>query len=126
MVCNPATGAPHTPTAWFNVGCFVQPGTENGGVANPFIPGNAPDYLDNVRTRGARDLDLSIYKTFKLGETKALRFDISSYNTTNTPQFGYPNVINLATAAQPGQEFGQITNNVNTPRQFQFGARFTF
>ncbi|MGA2388052.1 MAG: carboxypeptidase regulatory-like domain-containing protein [Candidatus Sulfotelmatobacter sp.] len=126
MVCNPAKGAPHTPTAWFNVGCFVQPGTENGGVANPFIPGNAPDYLDNVRTRGARDLDLSIYKTFKLGETKALRFDISSYNTTNTPQFGYPNVINLATAAQPGQEFGQITNNVNTPRQFQFGARFTF
>jgi len=55
----------------------------------------------------AIDLDLSIYKTFKLGE-------------------GYPNVINLATAAQPGQEFGQITNNVNTPRQFQFGARFTF
>lgn len=126
MVCNPAKGAPHTTTAWFNINCFVQPGTENGGAANPYIPGNAPDYLDNVRTRGARDLDLSIYKTFKLGETKALRFDVSSYNTTNTPQYGYPNVINLATAAQPGQLFGQITNNVNTPRQFQFGVRFTF
>jgi hypothetical protein len=22
--------------------------------------------------------------------------------------------------------FGQITNTINTPRQFQFGARFTF
>jgi hypothetical protein len=126
MVCNPAQGAPHTPAAWFTTNCFVQPGTENGGTANAFIPGTAPDYLANVRTRGARDLDLSIYKTFKFGETKALRFDISGYNMTNYAQYGYPNVPNLATAAQPGSNFGQITNNVNTPRQYQFGARFMF
>ncbi|HTU34464.1 MAG TPA: TonB-dependent receptor [Candidatus Acidoferrum sp.] len=126
MVCNPANGAPHTPAAWFNDTCFVQPGTENGGTANPYIPGTAPDYLDNVRTRGARDLDISIYKAFKLTETKELRFDISGYNMTNYAQWGYPNVLDLATAAQPGEQFGLITNDVNTPRQFQFGARFTF
>jgi len=128
MVCNPAKGAPHTTTVWFNPSCFVQPGTENGGPpnANAFIPGNAPAYLDNVRTRGARNLDLSIYKSLKLTETKALRFDISGYNMTNTAQYGYPNVLNLVTAAQPGQNFGQITSTLNTPRQWQFGARFTF
>jgi len=126
MVCNPAKGAPHTTTQWFNTNCFVQPGTENGGAANRFVPGTAPTYLDNVRTRGARDLDLSLYKTIKLSETKALRFDISGYNMANYAQWGYPNVLDLVTAAQPGQQFGQITNNVNTPRQFQFGARFTF
>lgn len=126
MVCNPAKGAPHTTTAWFNISCFVQPGTESGGAPNPFVPGTAPAYLDNVRTRGARDLDLSLYKTIKLTETKALRFDISGYNMANYAQWGYPNVLDVVTAGQPGQQFGQITNNVNTPRQFQFGARFTF
>lgn len=126
MVCNPASGAPRTPAAWFNDTCFVQPGTENGGSANPFIPGNAPDYLDHVRTRGARDLDVSLYKSFKLTETKSLRFDFSGYNMTNFAQWGYPNVLDLVTAAQSGQQFGLITNDVNTPRQFQFGARFIF
>ena len=126
MTCNPASGAPHTAAQWFNVNCFVQPGTENGGAVNPFIPGNAPAYLDNVRTRGARDLDLSLYKTVKLTETKALRFDISGYNMANYAQWGYPNVLDVVTASQPGQQFGLISNDVNTPRQFQFGARFTF
>ena len=131
MICNPASGAPHTVAAWFNVGCFVQPGTEGSTAGNPippnlFIPGNAPAYLDNVRTRGARNVDLSVYKTFNFTETKALRFDVSGYNMSNFAQYGYPSVLNVTTAAHPGQQFGLITNNVNTPRQFQFGARFTF
>ena len=63
---------------------------------------------------------------FKLGETKALRFDVSSYNVTNTPQYGYPNVPSVVGTIQQGLPFGQITNTVNTPRQFQFGARFSF
>jgi len=127
MTCNPAQGAPHTVNAWFNDNCFAIPGTENGGAANPFVPGTAPAYLDNVRTRGARDLDLSIYKSFKLGESRALRFDVSSYNLTNTPQYGYPNnQPTIVGATQQGLPFGLITQTVNTPRQFQFGARFTF
>ena len=74
-------------------------------------------------------MDLSIYKTFQIAEGKALRFDISSYNITNKAQFGYPNVPDITSVqTQPGvaASFGQITNTVNTPRQFQFGARFTF
>ncbi len=147
-----AVSTPHTVNQWFSQNCFVAPGTENGGNANAFIPGNAPAYLDHVRTRGARDLDLSIFKTFPIGETKALRFDVSSYNITNTPQYGYPNVYTSTqyslgqagalpcydysiinpTTGLPGvpnsycQSFGTITSTVNTPRQFQFGARFTF
>jgi Carboxypeptidase regulatory-like domain len=126
LTCNPAVGAPHTVDAWFNANCFAIPGTENGGAANPFVPGTAPAYLDHVRTKGARDLDLSLYKTFFLGETKALRLDASSYNITNTPQFGYPSVPNITAATTQGIPFGKITNTINTPRQFQFGARFTF
>jgi hypothetical protein len=124
--CNPASGAPHTTTQWFSMNCFAQPGTENGGNANLYIPGTAPAYLSNVRTRGARDLDLSIYKTFKFGETKALRFDISGYNMANFAQYGYPSVLSVVGAGLPGAEPGLIQNNVNSPRQYQFGARFTF
>ena len=119
LTCNPASGAPHTTAVWFNINCFSIP-------ASPFVAGTAPAYLDHVRTRGARDLDLSIYKTFTFGEAKALRFDVSSYNITNTPQYGYPSVPNLTDATSQNLPFGQITNTVNTPRQFQFGARFTF
>jgi Carboxypeptidase regulatory-like domain len=128
MICNPSVGAPHTVNNWFNPNCFVQPGAENGGPANanPLVPGNAPDYLDNVRTRGAHDLDLSIFKTFSFGETKALRFDISGYNMTNFAQYGYPSVPSLVDYLNQGSPFGLIQGNVNTPRQFQFGARFTF
>jgi len=129
MVCDPSKGAPHTVAAWFTPDCFAIPGTENGGSANPLVPGTAPAYLDHVRTRGARDLDLSLYKSFPLGESRSMRFDISAYNVTNTAQFGYPNggsVPSLVDTFQQGIPFAQITNTVNTPRQFQFGARFTF
>jgi hypothetical protein len=126
MVCNPSQGAPHTTAAWFNINCFVQPGSENGGAANPYIPGTAPAYLDNVRTRGARNLDISMYKTFNFGETKALRIDASVYNLTNYAQWGYPAVNSVVGVESQGLPFGLITNNVNTPRQFQFGARFIF
>jgi len=122
LTCNPASGAPHSATTWFNYNCFSFP-------ASPFVPGNAPDYLDNVRTMGARDLDLSLYKTFSLGETRELRFEVSSYNVTNRAQLGMPNVPSItAVTTQPGvaATFGQITSTVNTPRQFQFGARFSF
>ena len=122
LICNPASGAPHTTTTWFNPSCFAVP-------SSPLIPGTAPAYLDSVRTAGARDLDLSIYKTFTIKEGKDLRFDISSYNVANKAQFGYPNVPDItAVNTQPGvaASFGQVTNTINTPRQFQFGARFTF
>jgi hypothetical protein len=125
VTCNPAmhTILPGGIPQWVNYGCFAKPGTEGGGNANLFIPGNAPAYLDHVRTQGARNLDVSIYKTLKLTETKALRFDVSSYNLTNKPQFGYPSAPSVNEGSTTA---GQITNTLNTPRQFQFGARFTF
>jgi hypothetical protein len=119
LTCDPSKGAPHTAALWFKPDCFAIP-------SSPFIPGNAPAYLDHVRTKGARDLDLSLYKAFSFGETKSLRFDVSAYNVTNTPQLGYPQVPNLTIADPVNNPIGKVNNTVNTPRQFQFGARFTF
>jgi hypothetical protein len=119
LTCDPSRGAPHTVNQWFTPNCFAEP-------TSVLTPGTAPAYLDHVRTRGARNVDFSIYKLFPLGESRSLRFDISAYNLTNTAQYGYPNITSVAIAGVPGSNFGQITNTVNTPRQFQFGARFSF
>jgi hypothetical protein len=127
LVCDPNKGARHKPgrldsngnlipgTGWFNNNCFAFP-------ASPFVPGTAPNYLDNVRTEGALNLDLSVYKTFSFGENRDLRFDVSSYNVANRAQFGMPGISSLTVPAN----FGLIQGTVNSPRQFQFGARFTF
>jgi Carboxypeptidase regulatory-like domain len=124
LSCEPGEGAPHTATTWFNYNCFTSPAAQS-----PFFAGSAPAYLDHVRTMGAKNLDLSVYKAFSFGETKSLRIDVSSYNIANRAQFGMPNVptmTNVLSSTSAAALFGQITSTVNTPRQFQFGARFTF
>ncbi len=124
MTCNPGLGASHTAATWFNYNCFSIP-------ADPFVAGTAPAYLDGVRTMGAQDFDLSIYKHFSLGKERDVRIEVSSYNLGNRAQLGMPDVPSLTdVASQLAQDdvttFGKITSTVNTPRQFQFGARFSF
>jgi hypothetical protein len=140
MICDPSKGAPRTFGTWFNPDCFAMPGTGVSIVTatqaqlqteNPFIAGNAPAYLDHVRTMGANDLDLTFSKNYKLGETRDLRFSMSCYNLANRAQLGVPSVpslSNVASALSSGSAtgFGAIGATINTPRQFQFGARFTF
>src|SRR5580658_1464178 len=112
LTCNPGAGAPHTANVWFNMNCFAFPAT-------PFVPGTAPAYMANVRTMGAQNFDLSLYKNFTMGGERDLRIEIASYNIANRAQLGMPNVPNLLVPAN----WGLITATVNTPRQFQFGAR---
>ena len=129
MTCDPSKGAPRTAAVWFNANCFAVPGTENGGAQNQFVPGNAPAYLDHLRTMGANELDFTLSKHFKLGETRDLHFDVTSYNVANKKQFSAPNVPSASSGwgtGPTGNQFGQITSDANQPRQFQFAARYTF
>ena len=128
MTCDPSKGAPHTAATWFNYSCFALPGS-------PFVAGSAPAYLDHVRSMGAKDVDLSLYKHFSLGKERDLRLEVSSYNIANRAQLGMPGVPSLTDVASqlqqdplpdPPTTFGTITSTVNSPRQFQFGARFAF
>ncbi len=118
MTCDPGKGAPHTAAQWFTPDCFKAP-------ASPLVPGTTPAYLDHVRTMGAQDLDLSLFKNFQLGKEKVLRFEVSSFNVANKAQFAAPNVPSQ-NSGWVGNNFGTITATSNSPRQFQFGSRFTF
>lgn len=127
MTCNPGKNAPHTAAQWFTASCFSVPSDNQ----SPFVAGSAPAYLDGVRAMGANDLDLTISKSFRLGRERSLRFDISSFNVANKAQFASPSVVSeypLDADNNPyaNTPFGQISADSNTPRQFQFGSRFTF
>jgi hypothetical protein len=122
LTCDPSKGAPRTAAVWFLPNCFAVPSSQ-------FVAGSAPAYLDHLRTMGANNLDLTLSKTFQLGEKRDIRFAISSYNVANRAQFSAPNVPSSDTGwtiGPAGNEFGQITSTSNTPRQFQFASRFTF
>jgi hypothetical protein len=123
MVCDASHGAPHTATEWFKPDCFALP-------ASQFRAGTAPAYLDHVRTMGANDVDLSLYKSIHLGKERELRLDISSFNVANRVQFGAPGTPSITNlVGDPATylpQFGLITAASNSPRQFQFGSRFTF
>ena len=133
QICDPSKGAQHSANSWFNYSCFAPPGVPAGSTdvstANPFVPGTAPAYQDHVRTMGAQNIDLSLYKHFALGKERDLRLEVSSYNIANHAQLGYPSVPDMTsvlTDESQAAQSGVINDTVNTPRQFQFGARFTF
>ena len=122
LACDPGARATHTAAQWFDFSCFSQP-------SNQFLAGSAPAFLSSVRTNGAHDLDVSVYKNFTLRKELNIRLEVSSYNVTNSVQYGYPSVFwNPQAKSDPSvmAGFGQIYNSANTPRQFQFGSRFTF
>ena len=123
MTCNPGASAPHTAAHWFSPTCFSLP-------ASPFVAGTAPAYLDHVRTQGANDVDLTFFKAFNLPHEMNLRFEVSAFNVANRVQLGEPNVPSIFNVEQQSSVyaplFGQITSDVNTPRQFQVASKFTF
>jgi hypothetical protein len=65
-------------------------------------------------------LDMSLYKSFKVTEARSFEFRAMAYNLTNTPSFSSPNgSVNLATG-------GTVTSTRNQPRLFEFGLKFSF
>jgi hypothetical protein len=116
LTCDAAKGARHGADQWFLPNCFAVP-------ASPFVAGTAPRVLPDVRADGVHNVDFSIFKNFPIGEHKNLQFRAEAFNFTNSVQLGKPNSfwnpVDLST-------FGQITYASSTPREFQFGGRFTF
>jgi hypothetical protein len=65
-------------------------------------------------------LDMSLYKKFRITESKTVDFRAMAYNLTNTPSFNSPGTSeNLATG-------GQVTSTRNQPRLYEFGLTFSF
>jgi hypothetical protein len=103
---------------WFNTAAYVNPAD--------WTYGDAPRVDSKTRGPGAYNIDLSVFKTFRLSETFALEFRASAFNAINHVNLGLPNTT--FTAGTPDANgvstningaFGQISSAGN-PRTIQF------
>jgi len=95
------------------------------------IPALAPDQTlaheyggagrNSLRGPAQYNVDLSVFKNFKLRETMNLEFRAEAFNLFNTPQFGVP----YSVVDSPGLS-GSISGTVHAPRQIQFALLFKF
>ncbi|MBO0859414.1 MAG: TonB-dependent receptor, partial [Chloracidobacterium sp.] len=97
---------------WFDTTAFARPtGVRFGAVGR-----------NTMRGPGVVNLDLSLFRTFKLTERFNLQFRVESFNVSNTPHFSNPNGnINSS-------NFGKILSTqsadaMGRSREFRFGLR---
>ena len=66
------------------------------------------------------NFDLSLFKQFRISETKSVEFRLELFNAFNTPTFGTPQrVFNSAT-------FGAVTGTALRERNIQMGLKLSF
>ncbi|MBL8240246.1 MAG: TonB-dependent receptor [Bryobacterales bacterium] len=90
-------------------------------VQPPFTLRTLSTRFPNIRDLRPLNLDLSIFKRFIVTERMNVEFRAESFNLTNTPWFGAPNLT------VGGAAFGTVTPaQANDPRNIQFALRLTF
>ncbi len=98
---------------YFNAAAFAR--------SPQFTFGNVSRNLPDVRVPGNKNWDLLIEKRISITERYSLDFRTELFNAFNNVVFGGPQTS--ITSA----DFGLIRlAQVNTPRQIQFGLRFTY
>jgi hypothetical protein len=128
---------------WINPAAFQPPfGGDQTFWANytPTDPrawqfGNAGIRLPYLRGPGFWNLDSSLFKQFRLGESRAFEFRWEVFNTLNHMNLANPNTSFCLPALsdgstdlvhQAGCQFGRITNIQTDPRAMQFSLKFIF
>ena len=99
-----------TESRFFDTTAFVTPAL--------YTLGNAG--IGSVMGPGFRNLDLSMSKSFSLGEARSLQFRGEFFNALNHPNMGDPGTT-LGTAS-----FGRVTSTVSDPRDIQLGLKLIF
>lgn len=101
---------------WFDTTAFARPtGARFGTVGR-----------NTMRGPGVVNMDLSVFRTFKMTERISLKFQGESFNLSNTPHFANPNGN-----ANSGT-FGRITSTqsggdaIGRSRELRFGLRLGF
>jgi hypothetical protein len=97
---------------WFNTSCFVNPGS--------FAFGNEPRVDPQLRADGIKNFDFSFQKSTPIHESANFEFRAEFFNVFNRVQFAPP------IPSVGASNFGQVTYQVNKPRQIQLSARVNF
>jgi hypothetical protein len=97
---------------YFNTAAFTTPA--------PYTFGTVGRLLPSLRGPGIVNLDISLDKEFSIVERLKLQFRAEAFNSLNHPQFGLPGVVIGSSTA------GVISQQVNLPRDVQFGLKLLF
>jgi hypothetical protein len=109
---------------WVNPNAYQPdpPATLSDGTASDAtVYGNTP--RNCIIGPPQKNVDLTLGKTFKLGERQNLRFRTDFFNLFNHPSFADPSSTSVS-AANGGS--AQITSVVGTPRLIQFSLKYSF
>lgn len=101
---------------WFNTALF---NTRSGQQLSWNIQ-TLSTRFSGIRGYGIDNCDLSLFKSFTLGEHKTLQFRSEFNNALNHPRFGNPNT------SPANLNFGKITTQANWPRVVQFALKLLF
>jgi len=107
---------------WFTNGYFAN-ANDVLYVPPPYSIGNASRMEPNTRVPGTKNATLSVFKEFglnKMREGSKLQFRAEAFNALNHPQFG-----GISNSFASGN-FGDVTSQVNSPRQIQLGLQLYF
>jgi hypothetical protein len=99
-----------TISQWFDKTAFAVPAA--------FTWGNSG--ADILREGRFKNLDLSLFKQFRINEHSQVQFRAEAFNLTNSPSFSAPG-SNIDTASG-----GVVTSTISTPRNIQFGLKLNF
>jgi hypothetical protein len=97
---------------YFVTSVFSQPAA--------FTFGNTGRTLADVRGPGVRNLDIALFKMFRVGEKLTAQLRGEAFNSSNTVQFSDPNTT------RNSNQFGIISGQANSPRQMQVGLKLLF
>jgi hypothetical protein len=114
VTCNPNSG--RGSHGFVNGSCFAVPTT---------VGMNGPTLLPVSYGPAFFNWDMSLFKNFKITESKNLQFRIQAYNWLNHPLYSFPSGSNLTLQFQQDpvtQQFTQVNSNFGTATQKQ-GAR---
>ena len=115
LLCDPRKGL--AVGQYFNPNCFTSPIPAGEDAAGNFIPGkNGPPIWPYIHGPAYMNHDLSLYKTFKVTESKAVQFRLNAFNFPNhpLPQFGLGSDLNLQFLGITQMEDGQGGYNIPT------------
>jgi hypothetical protein len=99
-----------TPDGWLNASAFDVPA--------PFTFGDMDRHA--LQGDGLGNLDLSIFRKFRITESKIVELRIEMFNATNSPTWNRP------TAQLDSPNFGRIFSTRSTERQIQLGLKLHF
>jgi hypothetical protein len=104
---------------WVNPNAYQSdpPATlSNGASSDATVYGNTP--RNCIVGPPQKNVDLTLDKTFKLGERQNLRFRTDFFNLFNHPSFANPAATSVGSAP--------ITSTIGTPRLIQFSLKYSF